>query len=128
MRVISTKMHGVTELLTVAYLLAMPNLFGFEDMGGPGVIVPRVVAGMIIALGLMTRYEYGLIKVVSMVNHLRIDYLAAAFLALSPFIFDFGDEDPHVWLPHLLGGVAYLATSMMSRADTYEDDTRPAKG
>lgn len=115
MRIISTRTHAMTDYPLGIILLLAPNLFGFSEVGGAAVTIPRLVGLLIILTSLITKYEGGVVKVISMVNHLRLDYLAALLLALSPILFGFIDEEANAWLPHILVGLGYFAISMMTK-------------
>jgi hypothetical protein len=65
-------------------LLAAPNLFGFAEVGGAAVWVPRVVGVIVLLQSICTRYELGLVKMLPMKMHLMNDYVASIFLAASP--------------------------------------------
>jgi hypothetical protein len=117
MRFISTKMHAMTEVPLVLLLLILPNIFSLSDVSGASAAIPRVLAVAIAGLALVTKYELGVFKIISMANHLRIDTLAAAFLVLSPFLFGFDDEGTKIWLPHVLVGLVYLGTSLMTKTE-----------
>lgn len=65
-------------------------------------------------MALLTRYELGVLKVLPMSLHLWIDVLASIFLAASPFLLGFSDEDANVWVPHVVVGLLYLVISLMT--------------
>jgi hypothetical protein len=115
MRVISTKVHGMLDYPLGIVLILAPNIFGFSDVGGAAVLIPRIIGVVILLSSLMTKYELGLIKVISMVNHLRLDYLASLLLAASPFIFGFHDEKKGAWVPLVVLGLGYFLASMMTK-------------
>ncbi|HEU0137487.1 MAG TPA: SPW repeat protein [Flavobacterium sp.] len=73
-----------------------------------------VGAGAIV-YSLMTAYELGAAKVISMPTHLTIDFISGAFLAASPWIFNFADE---VYLPHLIVGILEIGASLMTKTQT----------
>ena len=80
---IPTSIHGVLDYLSVPALLALPRLLKWNKN------VTNLTTG--IALGtlgasLMTRYELGLFKVISMTGHLVLDATNGAMLAASPFV------------------------------------------
>jgi hypothetical protein len=54
--------------------------------------IPRIVGWMILLQALMTDYELGVIKAIPMRMHLMADYIVAAFLVISPWLFGFGDR------------------------------------
>ena len=49
--------------------------------------------------------------------HLINDYIAAIFLAVSPWLFGFADESRNVWMPHLFAGLAVLLLSLMTEKE-----------
>jgi len=114
-RFLPTKVHGVLDYLVGLALIFAPNIFQFADIGGPAVFVPRLLGVVLIAYSLLTRYEWGVIKVISMPYHLIVDFLAALFLALSPFMFGFNNEEANVWLPHVVVGVAVILVVIVSK-------------
>ncbi len=118
---IPTKVHGVLDYIVAVVLLATPFVFGFADMGGPAVIMPMVLGAGLILYSLLTRYEWGIFKVISMPYHLIFDVVASLFLIASPFLFGFYTMEPTVWLPHVLGGIAVIAVVIFSQ-------TQPGEG
>lgn len=114
-RFLPTKVHGVLDYVVGLALIFAPNIFQFADIGGAAVFVPRLLGVVLIAYSLLTRYEWGVIKVISMPYHLMIDFLAALFLALSPFLFGFNNEEANVWLPHTIVGVAVILVVIVSK-------------
>lgn len=114
-RFLATKVHGVLGYVVGLALIFAPNIFQFADIGGPTVFVPRLLGVVLIAYSLLTRYEWGAIKVISMPYHLIVDFLAALFLALSPFLFGFNNEEANVWLPHTVVGFAVILVVIVSK-------------
>jgi hypothetical protein len=115
MKIFSSRAHGVMDYVLGLALLAAPYFFGFADLGSYAVIVPQVIGALILVQSLMTDYELSLFKVIPFRMHLMLDYLASAFLALSPFLFGFVNNAPNVWMPHLVAGVAYFVVTLMTR-------------
>jgi len=109
-RFLPTKVHGVLDYVVGLALILAPNIFQFADVGGPAVFIPRLLGVVLIAYSLFTRYELGVIKVISMPYHLIVDFLAALFLALSPFLFGFSNKTANVWLPHVVVGIAVIVS------------------
>ena len=110
MRFISTKTHGVLDYLMGVILIAAPWVLGFARQGAE-TWVPVVLGAGAIIYSLMTNYELGMTKVISMRTHLGLDMMSGIFLALSPWIFGFSDV---VYLPHLILGIAELGASLMT--------------
>lgn len=115
MKMISTFAHGVLDLGVVLLLLVLPNLFGFADVGGAAVWVPRIVAIVALLQSLATQYELGLFKILPMKMHLMSDYVLAIFLAASPWLFGFADRATNVWVPHVIVAVVIFATTLMTK-------------
>ena len=114
-RFLPTKIHGALDYIVGLALMLAPNIFQFADVGGPAVLIPRVLGMVLIVYSLITRYEWGVIKLISMPYHLMIDFLAALFLALSPFLFGFSNKEPNAWLPHLVVGIAVVVVVIVSK-------------
>jgi hypothetical protein len=122
---IPTKVHGALDYIVGIALILAPWLFAFSDRGGAAVAIPIVLGIGLIAYSIFTKYEWGLIKVLSMPYHLIIDLLAAALLAFSPFIFGFYDENAmNVWLPHVVVGIAVILVVIFSQSQPASDDVR----
>ena len=113
MRFIETKTHGYLDYLIGILLLILPSLMGW-DLNEAKSIVPMAVGAGAILYSLMTAYELGAAKVISMPTHLTIDFIAGAFLAVSPWLFDFADE---VYLPHLIVGILEIGASLMTKTN-----------
>lgn len=106
---IPTKVHGALDYIVAIALIFAPWLFGFSDVGGAAVIVPTLLGVGLILYSLFTKYEWGLIKVLSMPYHLVIDVLASLVLIASPFLFGFYDMNMwNVWVPHVVVGIAVI--------------------
>lgn len=110
MRFISTRAHGVIDYLMGLLLIVSPWIFGFAD-GGAAQWVPILLGVSALLYSIMTDYEMGLLKVISMPVHLVIDLLSGVFLAASPWLFGFADE---VYLPHLILGIAEIGASLFT--------------
>lgn len=116
-RFIPTAVHGVLDYVVGIVLIAAPWLFGFAYVGGIAVYLPIVLGIGLILYSLLTRYELGIpgIKFIPMPAHLVIDFIAAALLAASPFIFGFYTRPLNVWLPHLAVGIVVIIVVLVSQ-------------
>ena len=117
---IPTKVHGVLVYVVAVALFFAPMIFGFQNVGGAAVVIPMVLGVGLLLYSLFTNYEWGAFKVISMPYHLIVDVVAAAFLALSPFLFGFADEALNVWLPHVVVGIAVILVVIFSKSTTSE--------
>ena len=111
MRFIPTRIHGVLDYLVGALLIAAPYLFGFAT-GGAKQWLPMILGLGAIGYSLLTRYELGLVPVISMPGHLWLDALSGALLAVSPWLFGFSGE---VYAPHVLVGLFEIGAALMTR-------------
>jgi SPW repeat-containing protein len=115
MKMISTYLHGILDFAVVLVLLFLPTLFGFANVGGAPVWVPRTIALVALLQSLATQYEFGLFKVLPMKMHLMADYVLGVFLAASPWLFGFADRAANVWVPHLVMGLVVFGTTLMTK-------------
>jgi hypothetical protein len=111
MRVISTKAHGVLDYMMGLLLIASPWLFNFAN-GGAEQWIPIILGAGAIVYSLMTNYEMGAMKTISMPTHLMLDLMSGILLAASPWLFGFADV---VYLPHLILGIAEIGASLMTQ-------------
>ncbi|MGV3587681.1 MAG: SPW repeat protein [Adhaeribacter sp.] len=122
MRFISTRVHGIMDYLMGILLIASPWIFNF-DAGGAETWVPVIIGIVMLLQAIMTDYEMGMVKTISMRTHLTMDLLAGLFLAASPWIFGFSDT---VWAPHVILGLMEVAASLMTRTvPTYAHSRNP---
>ena len=116
-RFLPTSVHGVLDYLVGIALIAAPFLFGFAYVGGIAVYLPIILGIGLILYSLVTKYEFGVpgIKFIPMPYHLIFDFVAAALLAVSPFLFGFSSKPLNVWLPHLVVGIAVVLVVLVSK-------------
>jgi hypothetical protein len=108
MRFLSTKVHGVMDYLMGVILIAAPWLLDFAR-GGAETWVPVILGAGTIIYSLMTDYEFGLSRNISMGTHLTLDLWGGVLLAASPWIFGFSE---YVYLPHLILGILEIGASL----------------
>ena len=116
-RFIPTGIHAYFDYIGGLGLLAAPFVFGFYSVGGPAVIIPMVLGVGLILYSLLTNYELGIpgLKFIPMSAHLAFDFVASAFLAISPFLFGFINQAPNAWLPHIIAGVTVILLVLVSQ-------------
>ena len=120
MKVINSKVHGVLDYLVAVALVASPWLFGFYSDGVESAIQMMLGIGTFV-YSLLTDYEFGIAKALSMKTHLVIDALAGLFLAASPWVFGFSHI---VYLPHLVAGLGELLVVALSSTVAYQSHDR----
>jgi VIT1/CCC1 family predicted Fe2+/Mn2+ transporter len=100
--------HGLLEYGAGALFIAAPFLFGFDSDTATAV---AIVAGvLILVLTASTALSTGLIKSIPVQAHVILDYLLAAALIASPFVFGFSDDDTALAFFIVLGVVHLLVT------------------
>lgn len=117
MKMLSTKAHGVLDYLVGILLIVAPWLLGFAR-GGAETWGPVILGAGAIVYSLLTNYELGVFRTISMRTHLTLDFISGVFLAASPWIFGFND---YVYLPHLILGLFELGAVAIT-------ETVPARG
>ena len=85
MKIISSKLHGILDYIVVIFLLASPTIFKME-----GILCSftYALAAIHFLLTILTRFELGIIKVISFQLHGIIEFLVAIGLALVSFWFN----------------------------------------
>lgn len=78
MKLISTRAHGILDLVTVGTLDTLPWLLNWRPRTKS--LVAAASASML-GYSLGTRYELGLVKLLPMKTHLLLDYAAGVMLA-----------------------------------------------
>lgn len=110
MKLITTKVHGVLDYLMGVLLIASPWIFGFAGDGAE-TWVPVILGASTIVYSLLTDYELGVYRTMSMRSHLTLDFISGAFLAISPWVFGFKE---YVFLPHLVLGLLEIGAVMLT--------------
>jgi hypothetical protein len=111
MKFIPTKVHGYLDYMMGLLLIAAPWLFDFAD-GGAKQWIPVILGSGAIIYSLMTDYELGVSRIISMPTHLTLDLISGILLAASPWLFGFADE---VYIPHLVLGILEIGASLTTK-------------
>jgi hypothetical protein len=111
MRFIPTKVHGILDYMMGLLLIAAPWLFDFAD-GGAETWVPVILGAGAIIYSLMTDYELGVTRNLSMRTHLTLDLMSGILLAASPWLFGFADR---VYEPHLILGILEIGAALFTK-------------
>lgn len=117
MKLINTKWHGLSDYAFAAFILSSPFLFGFYDRSAQ-TLVPLCIGGILLIYSLLTKYETGLVRGLKFKNHLVLDMITGALLALSPWIFRFENI---VMAPHLCMGLGLISLAILSDTVTTEE-------
>lgn len=117
MKFISPRAHSIIGFIVGVALLFAPNIFGFSDVGGAAVWLPRVLGVIVILSELTVRGSFSGMGMVPMRAHITTDVLMGLLLALSPWLFGFSDEAANAWAPHLIVGIVMVAYALATRTD-----------
>lgn len=122
MKLISSKVHTYIGLLVGVALVVAPWLFAFDDVEASK--WSAIGVGLFILLNEpMTTSPASPLKLVPMRVHLAVDVVTGIFLAATPWLFGFADEDLNVWLPHVVVGVLVAGYALVTDP---RDAVRPA--
>jgi hypothetical protein len=120
MKILSPRTHTIIGFIVGLALLFAPNIFGFSDVGGAAVMVPRIVGIIVLISELTVRGSFSRMDMVPMSAHLAMDVVIGAFLALSPWLFGFSDQGTNAWLPHLIVGLLIIGYVPITRTNDEE--------
>lgn len=113
---ISTKIHGYLDYILGATLIVLPLILEIPSGAASTVLV--VLGVWVIVYSLITDYELGLLKILSMKTHLVIDLVGGALLIAAPWLFGFADE---TFWPFVILGVLEIGASLMTKKEpSYE--------
>lgn len=104
---ISTRTHGLADYGVGLLLIVAPYLLG-SATGGSEQWLPMLVGLAVIVYSMLTRYEWGLLPIISMPVHIGLDIGGGLLLAVSPWVFGFADV---VWAPLLVVGLIEIVTA-----------------
>ena len=122
MKILSPRTHTIIGFIVGLALLLAPNIFGFSDLGGAAVAVPRIIGIIVILSELTVKGSFSGIGFIPMKLHIGADVLMGLILALSPWLFGFADEAANAWVPHLVVGLLMVGYALATR--TNEEDGR----
>ncbi len=88
---ISRQMHGVADYSYIPAITAAPELFGFKEEKTASTLC-RVLGSNIFLTSILTRAEWGVVKVLPFKAHLGLDVAAGLFTASAPWLFGFSNN------------------------------------
>lgn len=86
MKILSPKIHGFLDIVTVLIFAAAPTLFNF---GGLPATICYILAVVHLLLTLATAFPLGIVKIVPLLIHGAIELIVAIVLVILPFILGF---------------------------------------
>ena len=92
MKILSAKLHGIIDYVSVVGLLLAPTLFGLQ---GIAATFAYALAGIHLALTLITKFPLGVVKIVPLPLHGIVEIVVGVALAVLPWLLkgtvDLGD-------------------------------------
>ncbi|SFQ13919.1 hypothetical protein SAMN05216419_10725 [Nitrosomonas cryotolerans] len=89
MKVISPRIHGYLDFLTVAIFLFAPTVLGLSQL--PATLA-YVIAGVHLVITITSDFAFGIFKLIPFTIHGWIERLVGPSLIALPFIFGFTDD------------------------------------
>ena len=114
--------HGIYEYLAAVALIAAPLLLDYES--SPATAVSIIAGVLLLFLTATTTSSTSLVNQVPQPVHILLDYVLAAVLIASPFLFGFSDETEPTAV-FLAGGILHLLISIGTR---YRKEDVPERG
>lgn len=118
---INTRIHGYMDYMMGLLLIVAPWIFNLPE--GAATTVPIILGAGTIVYSLLTDYELGLLKILSMKVHLGIDLMAGILLIAAPWLFGFADQV--IWPFVILGIIEVGASLMTERRPAYPETQKP---
>ncbi len=90
MKIVSPRIHGYLDFLTVAIFLLAPTLFGLSQLPA---MLAYVIAGVHLIVTIGSDFSFGVFKLIPFTIHGWIEHLVGPALIALPFISGFADEE-----------------------------------
>ena len=115
-------LHSLVEYVAGALLIAAPLLLDYDS--GAATAASIILGVLVIFLVATTTSTMSLINQVPLSMHIVFDYVIAAVLIASPFLFGFSGESTPTAI-FIAAGVVWLLLSIGTR---YREEETPARG
>lgn len=89
MKILSAKVHGFLDYFVVLVFLAAPSVLGLSILPA---VISYTLAGVHLALTLLTNFPLGVLKVIPLKWHGIIELIVGPVLIALPFVLGFGSE------------------------------------
>ncbi len=121
---IPLSLHGLIEYVAGVLFIVAPLLLDYDSGAATGVSV--AVGVVILVVAATSAFPTGLIPRIPVSVHVTLDFVLAAFLIVSPFIFSFSDEtEPTAFF--LVLGIAHLLITIGTRFLPSRNQTEPVE-
>lgn len=105
MKVISPRMHGYLDFLTVILFLLAPTIFGLSDLPA---LLAYGLAVIHLIVTLASDFPFGIVKIIPFTVHGWIERIVGPALIAIPFILGFSDDEMARSFYMAAGGVIIL--------------------
>ena len=109
MRILSPRVHGVIDLVTVLVLLLAPTLIG---LGGSPAAIAYSLAAIHLLLTLLTRFPMGVWKTIPFVYHGIVELIVGVALLLLPSYAGYGPGSPAKRFYLVMGAVILVVWAL----------------
>lgn len=110
---ISRELHGlIADYPYIVAVATAPEAVGFADESPTATTLCRAMAGGVLATSLMTRAEWGLMRVIPFKTHVALDYGVSLFAMAAPWLFGFSKNEKARNTFVAAGAVGLLASAM----------------
>jgi hypothetical protein len=117
-------LHGLTEYIGGALFIALPLLLNYES--GAAKAVSIVIGVGMISVAATTDWGLSLNNQIPKPVHFAIDFVLAAILIASPFLFGFSDESTPTAI-FIAAGVLHILLTIGTRFGSKADTERKAR-
>lgn len=90
MAVFSTRTHGILDFVTAGTLVALPRMLGWHKSITS--LMTNAAIGTLV-YSLITKYEFGIVKLLPMKGHLALDAMSGALFCGAPLLFPEEETD-----------------------------------
>jgi uncharacterized membrane protein HdeD (DUF308 family) len=112
-------MHAAIEPLAAVLLIVAPWLFGFNDIESC-TIASVVIGAVMLVSGMITRWRYSLLKLMSLRSHFATDVLLGIVLIVTPFVAGASDRGDATRFLVIMGALELL-TALSTNWDQREE-------
>jgi len=120
MKVISPRIHGYLDFLTVFIFLLAPTLLGLEQLSA---ILAYSLAVVHLIVTLASDFPFGVVKLIPFTVHGWIERMVGPLLIAIPFIFSFSNEEAARNF-YIAMGIIIIVVSMLT---DYQAEVRVRK-
>jgi hypothetical protein len=120
MKVISPRIHGYLDFLTVFIFLLAPTLLGLEQLSA---ILAYSLAVVHLIVTMASDFPFGVVKLIPFTVHGWIERMVGPLLIAIPFIFSFSNEEAARNF-YIAMGIIIIVVSMLT---DYQAEVRVRK-